>query len=270
MIGIGILGCAGRMGRLLAAEVAASPEARLAAGTASAEQFQGCDLGTLVGLEPFGVFVSNDPAALFAASDVVIDFTAPAATRRHAALAAASGTPLVIGTTGLDGDDLAAIASASRHCAILRAANMSLGVNLLLGLVEQAARALGPDWDIEILEMHHRHKVDAPSGTALALGEAAARGRDIPLSGHEVRVRDGQTGPRPAGAIGFATLRGGDVVGDHSVIFAGPGERLELGHRAGDRRIFARGAVRAALWLAGRTPGLYGMGDVLGLGSPAA
>jgi 4-hydroxy-tetrahydrodipicolinate reductase len=171
----------------------------------------------------------------------------------------------VIGTTGLTEPHLQRLDAVARHAVIVRSGNMSLGVNLLAALVRQAAQALGPDWDIEILEMHHRAKVDAPSGTALLLGEAAAAGRKTALAERSVRVRDGHTGPRPEGAIGFATLRGGTVVGEHSVILAGAGERVELSHRAEDRMIFARGAVKAALWGFRRKPGHYSMADVLGL-----
>jgi 4-hydroxy-tetrahydrodipicolinate reductase len=197
---------------------------------------------------------------------VVIEFSAPDATAAHVALAARHGTRHVIGTTGLGETQEQAIREAARSTAIMRAANMSLGVNLLFGLTERVARALAPDaFDIEIFEIHHRHKVDAPSGTALALGQAAARGRGIDLTEVADRGRDGLTGARKPGAIGFAALRGGDVVGDHAVIFAGGGERIELTHRATDRGIYARGAVTAARWLHGRPPGLYGMADVLGL-----
>ena len=200
------------------------------------------------------------------ASDVLIEFSAPAATAAHVALTAAHGTAHVIGTTGLSEAQEQAIRDGARRTAIVRAANMSLGVNLLLGLTEQVARALGPEaFDIEILEMHHRHKADAPSGTALALGQAAARGRGVDLTEMADRGRDGMTGARRTGALGFAALRGGDVVGDHVVVFAGAGERIELAHRATDRRIYARGAVTAARWLHGRPAGLYGMADVLGL-----
>jgi 4-hydroxy-tetrahydrodipicolinate reductase len=264
-IRIGIAGCAGRMGRTLVAETLAMPGLRLASGTETSPEQQGRDLGSASGLDPLGIAIARDPEVLFAAADVVIDFTTPAATLRHAAIAAETGKALVIGTTGLSADQARAIEAASRRTPIVWAPNMSLGVNLLLGLVEQVARALGPDYDIEILEMHHRMKQDAPSGTALELGAAAARGRGVSLDEAAVRGRDGQTGKRPDGAIGFAALRGGDVVGDHSVIFAGPGERLELTHKAADRKIYARGALRAAQWLAGRQPGLYGMQHVLGL-----
>jgi 4-hydroxy-tetrahydrodipicolinate reductase len=252
------------MGRALVAEAVAAG-LRLTGGTANAPILRDADLGLAAGLDPLGVAIGHDPESLFAAADVVIDFTAPEATLRHAALAGRTGKALIIGTTGLSPAGAASIEAAARTAPIVWSANMSLGVTLLLDLVEQTARRLGPDYDIEILEMHHRLKRDAPSGTALGLGEAAARGRAVALDRAAVRSRDGATGPRPEGAIGFATLRGGDVVGDHSVIFAGPGERLELTHKAGDRRIYARGALRAALWAAGRAPGLYGMKDVLGL-----
>jgi len=265
MIGIGIAGCGGRMGRALVAEVAAAEGVRLAGATARAAALQGQDAGVLAGLEPLGVAIGQDAEALFAASDVVIDFTSPETSRRHAEIAARTAKALIIGTTGLSPTETDVIAAAARSAPIVLAPNMSLGVNLLLGLVEQVARTLGPDYDIEILEMHHRLKKDAPSGTALGLGQAAARGRGISLDEAAVRSRDGQIGARPEGTIGFATLRGGDVVGDHTVIFAGLGERLELSHKAADRRIYSRGALRAALWAVGQKPGLYGMKDVLGL-----
>ena len=195
----------------------------------------------------------------------ILDFTTPPATLEFAALAAQTRIVHVVGTTGLTAADIAKLDAAARHAVIIRSGNMSLGVNLLAGLVERVARTLGEDYDIEIVEMHHRMKVDAPSGTALMLGEAAAAGRGIELASRAVRARDGETGPRNRGDIGFASLRGGTVVGDHEVIFAGPGERLCLSHKAEDRGIFARGAVAAALWARGRKPGHYGMADVLGL-----
>lgn len=264
---IGVLGCAGRMGRAVVGEVLAAEGCTLAGGIDQGDHpARGQDLGTLAGMDPAGVTVSDDAAALIEASDVVIEFSAPDATAAHVALAAKHGTAHVIGTTGLSAAQEQAIRDAARRTAIMRAANMSLGINLLLGLTEQVARALGPDaFDIEILEMHHKHKVDAPSGTALALGQAAARGRGVDLAAAADRGRDGLTGARKPGAIGFAALRGGDVVGDHVVIFAGTGERIELTHRATDRRIYARGALAAARWLHGRPPGMYGMADVLGL-----
>jgi 4-hydroxy-tetrahydrodipicolinate reductase len=211
------------------------------------------------------VAVGDDAGALFAAADAVLEFTSAKASLDHAALAAGTRTIHVIGTTGLDPAQEAALAAAAQSTAIVWAPNMSLGVNLLMGLVERVAAALDDDFDIEIFEIHHRHKVDAPSGTALGLGAAAARGRGVDLDDVAIRGRDGMTGARRRGAIGFASLRAGDVVGDHSVIFAADGERIELAHRATDRRIYARGALRAALWARGKAPGLYSMADVLGL-----
>ncbi len=263
---IGVVGCAGRMGRTLIERVAMTPGCTLA-GVCDRPGFSGVgqDAGTLAGLEPLGVAVAEGPAAVFAASEAVIDFTTPATTAGHAALAVEHRCALIIGTTGIPPAVEAALAEAGRHIPIVASANMSLGVNLLIGLVERVARSLDESFDIEILEMHHRAKVDAPSGTALALGRAAAAGRAVALEDAAVRVRDGHTGPRRAGDIGFAVLRGGDVVGDHVVMFAGEGERIELTHKASSRVIYARGAVRAALWTQGRPPGLYGMADVLGL-----
>jgi 4-hydroxy-tetrahydrodipicolinate reductase len=265
-IRIGIMGGGGRMGRMLIAEVAALDGCSLAgAAEAPSSALIGCDLGELAGIGALGLPMTADRPSLFAASDVVIDFTTPAASIAHAELAAALGKALVIGTTGLDKGQKAALEAAAERTPIVWAPNMSLAVNLLLGLVEQVAARLGEDFDIEIIEMHHRGKVDAPSGTALALGRAAAAGRGLDLDRRSLRARDGITGARPTGDIGFATLRGGDVVGDHTVIFAGMGERLELTHRASSRQIFARGAVRAACWVAGKPPGLYDIKDVLGL-----
>lgn len=265
-IGIGIMGCGGRMGRMLVAEVRGTAGCRLAGGCeAPGNALLGRDIGELAGIGAVGLAASADAAALAASSDVLIDFTPPAAAVAHAALAAQRGKALVIGTTGLNPEETRALAVAAERAPIVWAPNMSVAVTLLQGLVEETARRLGEEYDIEIMEMHHRHKVDAPSGTALALGRAAAAGRGIDLDGHSQRVRDGHTGPRHVGDIGFASLRGGDVVGDHTVIFAGDGDRLELTHRATSRQLFARGAVRAARWVAGRAPGLYGMKDVLGL-----
>ncbi len=225
----------------------------------------GQDLGELAGLGRLGIAVGDNPEQLLRDSDVGIEFTIPAATAEHAALAARLGRPLVIGTTGLEAAEERAVRDAAARVPIVWAANTSLGINLLFGLVDQVARCLGPDWDIEIVEMHHRGKVDAPSGTALALGRAAAAARGVSFDEVATRGRDGITGPRRAGAIGFAALRGGDNIGEHHVVFAGMGERLELTHRATSRGIYSTGAVRAALWLAGRPPGLYGMKEVLGL-----
>lgn len=263
---IGISGCGGRMGRMLVAEVVATQDCRLAGGVESASSRElGKDIGELAGIGATGLIASADVAALFNAADVVIDFSTPDSSVAHAQLAAAAKKALVIGTTGLDDKANAALREAAKRAPILWAPNMSLGVNLMLGLVAQMARGLSDEYDIEILEMHHRHKVDAPSGTALALGKAAAEGRGIDLSAHSQRVRDGITGPRKRGDIGFATLRGGDNPGEHRVIFAAEGEQIELTHRATSRRVFARGAVAAAQFLAGKPPGLYGMKDVLGL-----
>jgi 4-hydroxy-tetrahydrodipicolinate reductase len=225
----------------------------------------GRDAGTLAGLEALGVPVVDSLDAALPGADAIIDFTAPAVSVALAQRAADTGLIHVIGTTGCTPEDDAAIAGAAKAGArIVKSGNFSLGMAVLSNLVEQAAAALA-DYDIEIVEMHHSRKVDAPSGSALILGEAAARGRAVSLEEKSVRVRDGHTGPREAGTIGFATLRGGTVVGDHSVIFAGPGERLELGHRAEDRSIFANGALRSALWARDQAPGLYTIADVLGL-----
>jgi 4-hydroxy-tetrahydrodipicolinate reductase len=265
---IGVIGCAGRMGRSNLREVLATPVATLVGGVERpGHAALGQDLGVLAGLDPVGVAATDDVRALVAASEAVIEFSTPEATLANAALCAERGCAHVVGTTGLSGEQERELRAQAARTAIVWAPNMSVGVNLLLGLVEQVARTLDPAaFDIEILEMHHRHKVDAPSGTALALGKAAARGRGVELDRVAARARDGVTGARPAGAIGFAVLRGGDVVGDHRVTFAGTGERIELAHLASDRRIYSLGAVRAALWAAGaQRPGLYGMGDVLGL-----
>lgn len=262
---IGIVGCAGRMGRMLVQEVLATPGCTLSGGTEPAGAVVGSDIGLLVGPKAIGVSVISDAAQLFDISDAVIDFTVPAATAYHASLAAKSGKVLVIGTTGLGSDVLAAISTAAKSAPIVHAPNFSVGVNVLFALTEKLAATLGTDYDIDILEMHHRHKVDSPSGTALGLGEAAARGRGVKLPDVWRKTRDGQVGPRPVGEIGFATLRGGDVVGDHTAIFAADGERVELTHKASSRGVFAKGAVRSALWARGKAPGLYSMRDVLGL-----
>ncbi len=266
-MGLVVVGAAGRMGRTLIRAIHETPGAALAGAVERpGSSFTGQDAGELAGVGRLGVAISDDPLPVFARADGVLDFTAPAATVEFAGYAAQARIVHVIGTTGCSAADEARIAAAARHATIVKSGNMSLGVNLLAVLVEQAARALtGDDFDIEVLEMHHRHKVDAPSGTALLLGQAAARGRAVALEEKSVRVRDGHTGPREAGAIGFATLRGGSVVGDHSVLLAGPGERIVLSHHAEDRSLFARGAVRAALWGRDRKPGLYSMRDVLGI-----
>ncbi len=261
-----VTGAAGRMGRMLVKTIAETPGVRLSAAIECAESPDlGQDAGLLAGAGATGVRISDDPLPALLDADGVIDFSAPAATVGMAALAAQARVAHVIGTTGLSADDLTSLAAAARHAPIVRSGNMSLGVNLLARLVRDAARALGQEFDIEIVEMHHRMKVDAPSGTALLLGEAAAEGRGISLREHSERGRDGVTGARKAGAIGFASLRGGTVIGDHSVIFAGDGERIVLSHHAEDRALFAGGALKAALWARGRKPGLYSMADVLGL-----
>jgi len=263
---IGVVGAAGRMGITLLREIAATPGCRLAGGTERAgSPMLGRDLAEVAALpEPTGVLLTDDPLPLFAAADAIIDFTAPAALAAHATLAAQGKTVLVVGTTGLEEKQFAALREAARHVAIVQGYNMSLGVNLVAGLVRQVAGLLDPSWDIEIVEMHHRMKVDAPSGTAVLFGEAAAAGRGVAFGDVADRGRDGMCGPRQKGDIGFASLRGGNVVGEHTVIFAADNERIEIAHKAADRGIFARGAVRAALWAKGRAPGLYSMDDVLG------
>ena len=267
-VGIAVVGVAGRMGRMLAAAVQEAPGAHLSGVTVRpGHPWVGQDLGVAQGGAPLGVTVEDDPLEVFARSQAVLDFTTPEATVAFAELAAQARLTHVIGTTGLEPAHLAPLRAAGRHAVIVRAGNMSVGVNLLVELTRKVAEVLGPDYDVEIVEMHHRHKVDAPSGTALMLGEAAAEGRGVALEAARVAGRDGITGARAEGAIGFASLRGGDVIGEHEVIFAGPGERVSLGHIASDRMLFARGAVRAALWGQGRAPGEYTMRDVLGLGA---
>ncbi len=262
-----VTGAAGRMGRMVVKTIHETPGVKVVGALERpGSPGLGEDAGTLAGLaEPIGVAVSDDPLTLMMSADGIVDFSSPGGSVEIAALAAQARIADVIGTTGLSPDDLAKIAAAARHAPIVRSGNMSLGVNLLAGLVRAAAHALGPEFDIEIVEMHHRMKVDAPSGTALMLGEAAAEGRGIGLAAHAVRGRDGITGARKSGDIGFAALRGGTVIGEHSAIFAGQGERLVLSHHAEDRALFARGALKAALWARDRKPGLYGMADVLGL-----
>jgi 4-hydroxy-tetrahydrodipicolinate reductase len=261
-----VVGAGGRMGRALVRAVLGESRMRLVAALDRPEApVQGQDAGVVAGAAASGVTVSADPLPAFANSDAVLDFTSPEATLAYAELSAQARIVHVIGTTGLGLAHEERLKAAARHCRIVRSGNMSLGVNLIAGLVRRAAAVLGPDYDIEIVEMHHRHKVDAPSGTALLLGRAAAAGRGVDLDEHSVRVRDGHTGPRPEGRIGFATLRGGSVVGDHTVVLAGEGERIELTHRAESREIFAHGALRAALLAFDKKPVLYDMADVLGL-----
>jgi 4-hydroxy-tetrahydrodipicolinate reductase len=262
-----VTGAAGRMGRMLVKTIHETTGAILSAALEHEGSIAlGEDAGLLAGCGNAGVPITTDPLAAVLNADGILDFSTPAASVEFAALAAQARITHVIGTTGLLEEDLKRIGAAARHAPIVRSGNMSLGVNLLAALTRRAARALGEDFDIEIVEMHHRMKVDAPSGTALLLGEAAAEGRGINLAERSARARDGITGARRIGDIGFASLRGGTIPGDHSVIFAGEGERIELTHRAVDRSVFARGAVKAALWAHGRKAGLYSMADVLGLG----
>jgi 4-hydroxy-tetrahydrodipicolinate reductase len=254
------------MGQMLVAEIAASEGCTLAGGCAKpGSGYINQDIGELAGIGRLGISVGDNADKLIGDSDVVIEFTTPAATASHAAKAAGLGKAMVIGTTGLSPEEGERVRRAAGTVPIVWAPNMSLGINLLLGLVTDVACRLGPDWDVEIMEMHHRGKVDAPSGTALALGRAVAASREVAFDEVQQRGRDGITGPRRTGDIGFAALRGGDAVGDHHVVFAAAGERLELIHRATNRAIYAKGAVQAALWVAGRPPGLYGLKEVLGL-----
>ncbi|WP_428926724.1 4-hydroxy-tetrahydrodipicolinate reductase [Marinibacterium sp. SX1] len=264
--GIVITGASGRMGRMLVQVVAESDKARLVGAVERpGHDWIGQDVGTAMGGAALGVTVTDDPLEAFSRAQAVIDFTAPAATVEFAGLAAQARAVHVIGTTGMSDADVARLEPASRHAVIVKAGNMSLGVNLLTLLTRKVAAALDEDFDIEIVEAHHKHKVDAPSGTALMLGEAAAEGRGVELGDVADRARDGMTGARKAGDIGFAVVRGGDIVGEHDVVFAAAGERLILRHVATDRAIFARGALKAALWGQDKGPGLYDMVDVLGL-----
>lgn len=264
--GIVVTGASGRMGQMLTRTVMDSPDARLA-GLIEREghPWIGRDAGVAMGGAPIGVTVTDDPLTALATAQALIDFTAPAATVEFAALAAQARAVHVIGTTGLSDEDLRRISAAARHAVIVRAGNMSLGVNLLVQLTRKVAAALDADFDIEVIEAHHARKVDAPSGTALMLGQAAAEGRGVDLAQVQDRARDGMTGARKRGHIGFSSIRGGDIVGEHDVMFAAPGERIILRHVATDRAIFARGALKAALWGQDRAPGEYDMLDVLGL-----
>ena len=260
-----VAGASGRMGRTLIREIAQGSGITLC-GALEMEGHPnlGMDSGALSGMQPNGIKLTADPLPVIAGAQGIVDFTTPIVSLMLADLAAQARIAHVIGTTGFDTKGEERIKAAARHAVIVKSGNMSMGVNLLAALVERAARSL-PDYDIEVLEMHHRNKVDAPSGTALLLGQAAARGRDTNLERQWVKSRDGHTGARDDGAIGFATLRGGTVVGEHSVIFAGSGERITLSHSAEDRTIFAHGALGAAKWGHGQKPGLYSITDVLGL-----
>lgn len=265
-IDIAVMGASGRMGRMLIETITASDKANLVAVTArSGHDWVGMDLGEALGGAASGVPVVDDPQAAIMGAQAVIDFTSPAATVAHAKLTAQAGAVHVIGTTGLSEADIEALDAFAQQTCIVRAGNMSLGVNLLVKLTQQVAAALDEDFDIEVVEAHHRHKIDAPSGTALMLGEAAAQGRGVDLRNVSDSGRDGITGARTRGDIGFSAIRGGDVVGEHDVIFAADGERIVLRHLATDRAIFARGALKAALWGQGRAPGHYSMMSVLGL-----
>ena len=261
-----VTGAAGRMGRMVVRAIHETTDMALAGALEREDSpWLGHDPGPLAGCPTSGLKIVADPLPLLLHADAIIDFSSPAATVELAALAAQARIVHVIGTTGLSEEDLDRIEAAARHAPIVRSGNMSLGVNLLSALTRRAAAALGDEFDIEIVEMHHRMKVDAPSGTALMLGEAAAAGRGIALKTHSARARDGITGPRRKGDIGFASLRGGTVVGDHTVVFAGEGERIVLQHRAEDRAVFAYGALKACRWAQGRKPGRYSMADVLGI-----
>jgi len=260
-----VAGAGGRMGAAVIAAIAATPGLSLHAALDRQDSpVAGKDVGQLAGLPPLAIPVTCDSEAALAGADALIDFTAPTVSVLLAELAAPRGLVHVIGTTGMTAEEDWSIAKAGQAGArIVKSGNFSLGVNVLAGLVRQASRMLA-EYDIEIVETHHNRKVDAPSGTALLLGQAAAEGRDIDLDRNSVRGRDGHTGARPNGTIGFASLRGGTVVGDHTVLLAGPSERIELTHRAENRSIFAHGALHAALWANNQPPGLYGMADVLG------
>jgi len=261
-----VAGAGGRMGRALTRVISETTGAVLAGALeAPGSELLGKDAGVLAGLPANGVLLSADLWTMSANADGILDFTVPGATIANVAIAAERGLVHVIGTTGLSASDDAVITSVTSRAIVVKSGNMSLGINLLAALVKRVAQALDESFDIEILEMHHRAKIDAPSGTALMLGEAGASGRNIALGAHSARGRDGLTGARHDGDIGFASLRGGTVTGDHSVIFAGSMERIELTHRAEDRTMFAQGAVKAALWARGKKPGLYTMADVLGL-----
>lgn len=264
--GIVITGASGRMGQMLVKSLERSDRAKLVGCVErTGHAWIGRDVGECMGGAAVGVLVTDDPLEAFARAQAVIDFTAPTATVEFAKLAAQARAVHVIGTTGLEPAHHAALDLAAHHAVIIQAGNMSLGVNLLTRLTQKVAAALDADWDVEIVESHHRMKVDAPSGTALMLGQAAAEGRGVTLDQAMVSGRDGITGARERGTIGFSAIRGGDVVGEHDVIFAADGERIVLRHLATDRTIFARGALRAAIWGQGQKPGRYDMMDVLGL-----
>lgn len=264
--GIVVTGASGRMGQMLVETITASDRAHLVGAVERAgHAWIGQDVGAAMGGAALGVIVTDQPLDAFAKAQAVIDFTAPEATLEFAALAAQARAVHVIGTTGMSAEQIERLKPAARHAVIIRAGNMSLGVNLLTLLTKRVAAALDDDFDIEVIEAHHNRKVDAPSGTALMLGQAAADGRGVSLDDMADRGRDGITGARQRGHIGFSAIRGGDIVGEHDVLFAAPGERIVLRHIATDRAVFARGALKAALWGQGQGPGEYDMVDVLGL-----
>ena len=264
--GIVVTGASGRMGQMLVETITASDRAHLVGAVERAgHAWIGQDVGTAMGGAALGVTVTDQPLDAFAKAQAVIDFTAPEATLEFATLAAQARAVHVIGTTGMSAVQIERLKPAARHAVIIRAGNMSLGVNLLTQLTKRVAAALDDDFDIEVIEAHHNKKIDAPSGTALMLGEAAADGRGVSLDDMADRARDGITGARERGHIGFSAIRGGDIVGEHDVMFAAPGERIVLRHIATDRAVFARGALKAALWGLGQGPGEYDMLDVLGL-----
>lgn len=269
--GIVVTGASGRMGQMLIRTIAESDHVHLVGAVErKGHPWVGQDAGTAMGGQPLGTAVTDDPLDAFARAQAVIDFTSPEATLLYAGLAAQARAVHVIGTTGMTPGQLEQLKPAARHATIIRAGNMSLGVNLLVQLTRRVAAALDEDFDIEVIEAHHNRKVDAPSGTALMLGEAAAEGRNVALADVSDRGRDGITGARRRGDIGFSAIRGGDIVGEHDVLFAAPGERIVLRHIASDRSVFARGALKAAMWGQGKPPGEYDMTDVLGLGDPVA
>lgn len=264
--GIVIAGASGRMGQMLISAVLKDDRMRLAGALERpGHDWVGRDVGEAMGGQPLGVMTYDDPLEPMAKAQAVIDFTAPEATIALSKIAAQARAAYIIGTTGMSDDQIAQLEPAARHSPIVRAGNMSLGVNLLVQLTKQVAAALDEDFDIEVIEGHHHHKVDAPSGTALMLGEAAAEGRGVDLAKVRDAARDGITGARKRGDIGFSVIRGGDIVGEHEVLFAGAGERIVLKHMATDRALFAKGALRAALWAQDKAPGQYDMLDVLGM-----
>jgi 4-hydroxy-tetrahydrodipicolinate reductase len=266
LVKLAVLGAGGRMGRSILSCVAESDQFELVgAVTTIGSESLGRDAGENAALDAFGVPLTDDHAQALHGAQVAIDFTLPSALEANVKACAQTGTALVVGTTGLSPRHLGLLEKASHQLPIVYGRNMSVGMNVFTHFVEQAARALDEDYDVEIVEAHHRQKVDAPSGTALALGESVAKARQRTLDDVAVHTRSGQTGPRVPGTIGFSVIRGGNIVGDHSVMFIAPEERIEFTHRAQDRRVFALGALRAAQWLAGRAPGLYSMSDVLGL-----